>query len=244
MTDVTEKATLFNDFFANQCKEIATSSELPPFKYVTEHHLGNVVFEYENIISIIRYFDPNKAHGWDEISICMIKISDEALVPALKIIFDNIISTDIYPDSWKKANVPVHQKEKKSIIKYYIPISLLPIFGKILEKCIYNSIYEYFEQNHFFTPCQSGFRKGDSCISQLLAISHEIFLGFDATPSLETCSIFLDISKAFDRVWHKGLLFKLQSYGITGLLLTLIKNFLSDRLQRVEMAKHLHGNMY
>ena len=53
-------------------------------------------------------------------------------------------------------------------------------------------------------PCQSGFRKGDSCIFQLLAISHEIYLGFDATPSLEACGIFLDISKAFDRVCHKG----------------------------------------
>ena len=70
-------------------------------------------------------------------------------------------------------------------------------------------------------------------ISQLLAITHEIFLTFDSNPSLETCGIFLDISKAFNRVWHEALLFKLKSFGITGPLLTLIKDLLSDCLQRV-----------
>ena len=66
-----------------------------------------------------------------------------------------------------------------------------------------------------------------------MAITHEIFRSFDSCPSTETRGIFLDISKAFDRVWHEGLLFKLKSYGIKGPLLELIKDFLSNRLQRV-----------
>ena len=84
-----------------------------------------------------------------------------------------------------------------------------------------------------FHPVNLGFRKNDSCISQLLSITHEIFKGFDANPPLDTCGVFLDISKAFDKVWHEGLIFKLQSYGISGCLLSLLKDFLSDRLQRV-----------
>ena len=60
---------------------------------------------------------------------------------------------------------------------------------------------------------QSGFRPGDSCIYQLLAITHDIFLNFDSSPSLEDHGIFLDISKVFDRVWHDGLMFKLKQDG-------------------------------
>ena len=77
----------------------------------------------------------------------------------------------------------------------------------------------------FYLKPQSGFRKGDSCISQLLAITHEIYSNFDACPSLETRGVFLDISKAFDRVWHDGLLYKLKLYGINGPLLNLLKVF-------------------
>ena len=82
---------------------------------------------------------------------------------------------------------------------------------------------------------QSGFRPGDSCIYQLLAITHDIFLSFDSSSSLETRGVFLDISKAFDRVWHDGLLFKLKQNGVSGNLLGLIKSFLSDRDQRVTL---------
>ena len=82
---------------------------------------------------------------------------------------------------------------------------------------------------------QSGFRPGDSCIYQLLAITHDIFLSFDSSSSLETRGVFLDISKAFDRVWHDGLLFKLKQNSVSGNLLGLIKSFLSDRVQRVTL---------
>ena len=70
-------------------------------------------------------------------------------------------------------------------------------------------------------------------MSQLLSITHELFKGFDANPSLDTCGIFSDIFKAFDRVWHEALISKLQSYGISDSLLWLFINFLSERLQRV-----------
>ena len=79
---------------------------------------------------------------------------------------------------------------------------------------------------------QSGFRLGDSCIYQLLAVTHDIFLSFDSSLSLKTNVVFLEISKIFDRVWHDGLLFKLKQNDINGNLLELIKSFLSDRVQR------------
>ena len=80
---------------------------------------------------------------------------------------------------------------------------------------------------------QSGFRPSDSCINQLLAIAHEILEDFHCNPSLEIRSVFLDISKAFDKVWHEGLLYKLKSMGISRELYNLLESYLSGRFQRV-----------
>ena len=87
--------------------------------------------------------------------------------------------------------------------------------------------------NNLLTPCQSGFIKGDSCVNQLLAITHEIHKTLDANPSTDTIGVFLDMSKAFDKVWHNGLICKLQSYGIQSQLLFLLKNYLFNRKERV-----------
>ena len=94
-------------------------------------------------------------------------------------------------------------------------------------------MYEFPNKNDLLTPKQSGFRPGDSAINQLLSITNEIHKVFDEYPSRETRAIFLDISKAFDKVWHHSLIFKLKSDGVSGKLLDLIKRFLSDRYQRV-----------
>ena len=84
-----------------------------------------------------------------------------------------------------------------------------------------------------WNPNQSGFHPSDSCINQLLAITHEIIEAFDCNPALEVRLVFLDISKAFDKLWHEGLLFKLRSMGISGELYNLLGNYLSGRFQRV-----------
>ena len=101
---------------------------------------------------------------------------------------------------------------------------MLPIFGKIFEKVVFNRIYNILLNERLLNPNQSGFRPSDSCINQLLAITHEIFESFDCNPSLEVRLVFLDISNAFDKVWHKGLLYKLNSMGISGELYELIEN--------------------
>ena len=182
----------------------------------------------------IRALDVNKAHGWDDISIRMVKLCGETLVKPLMSIFSFSLTSGKFPSNWIMGNVvPVYKKGDKSQVKNYRPVSLLPIFSKHFEKCIYDTLYIYFENKGLFSSCQSGFRKGGSCFSQLLSITHDIFKGFDANPSLDTCGVFLDISKAFDRVWHDGLLFKLKSYGVSGFLLSLLRDFLSGRKQRV-----------
>ena len=88
-------------------------------------------------------------------------------------------------------------------------------------------------EERLLNPKQSGFHPSDSCINQLLAITHEIFEAIDCNPPLEVRSVFLDISRAFDKVWQKGLLCKLKPMGISGELYSLLENYLSSRFQRV-----------
>ena len=96
----------------------------------------------------------------------------------------------------------IHKKENKQLKKSYRPISLLPICRKIFEKLIFDKIYEYLGENKLLTPNKSGFRPGDSTVNQLLSITHKIYSAFEEFPSRETRAVFLDISKAFDKVWH------------------------------------------
>ena len=102
-------------------------------------------------------------------------------------------------------------------------------------------MFNYFLSNKLFTPSQSGFLPGDSSIAQLLSIIHEIQTAFDNNPTVDVRGVFLDISKAFDKVWHDGLVFKLKSYGVEGELLSLLKNYLQSREQRVVLNGQTSG---
>ena len=94
-------------------------------------------------------------------------------------------------------------------------------------------MFKFFNENNLVSPKQSGFKPGDSCINELISITHEIYEALDA--GLEVRSFFLDISKAFDKVWHEGVLFKLPQNGISGNLLKLLTDFLKNRKQRVTL---------
>ena len=164
----------------------------------------------------------------------MIKICDKSLLKPLTILFQNSTKSSCYPVIWKRSNIiPVHKKNDKQLVKNYRPISLSPTFGKIFKKIIFDRLYNFLLQEELLNPNQSGFHPSDSCVNQLIAITHEIFEAFDCNPSLEVRAVFFDISKAFDKVWHEELLYKLKSMGISGELYNLLENYLSDRFQRV-----------
>ena len=229
-----EKAKLFTTFFCKQCTMNVTTSVLPILTYKTNERLDNVAVTINDIIPLIRKLDPNKATGPDGISCKMLLLCGDTVTLPLKILFTNILSTGIYPNTWKLANVtPIHKKSDKQLIKNYRPVSLLPICGKILEKIIFNQLYSFLNTNNLITKKQSGFRPGDSTTNQLLDFVDTIHQSFDANPTLEVRAVFMDISKAFDKVWHEGLIFKLEQNGVSGVLLNLFKNYLSNRRQRV-----------
>ena len=164
----------------------------------------------------------------------MLKIFGDTISKPLYIIYKNCINKGVFPNVWKMANVvPIHKKNETNLIKNYRPVSLLPICGKILEKLILNNLYSYIFDNNFIDDRQSGYRRGDSTIKQLLSITHEIHKAFDDGKELR--AVFLDISKAFDKVWTEGLIFKLKRIGIEGEMINILTSFLNDRKQRVTM---------
>ena len=111
---------------------------------------------------------------------------------------------------------------------------MLPICGKILEKIVFDEVYAFLNKNNLLSKNQSGFRPGDSTIYQLLSITSTIYDAFENYD--ETRAVFLDISKAFDKVWHEGAIFKLKCNGISGNLLNFFENYLLNRYQRVVLS--------
>ena len=161
----------------------------------------------------------------------MLKLCAAEVATPLLMIFRKCIQSREFPASWKYANVqPVHNKENCQIISNYRPISLLPICGKILEIIVFDQVYKFMNDNNLLSKHQSGFRLGDSTIYQLLSITSSTYENFEKFN--ETRAIFLDISKAFDKVWNNGLISKLRCNGISGSLLD-YHNYLSNRRQQV-----------
>ena len=194
----------------------------------------SITCEDNDTLKIIRNLDISKAHGFDNISIRMVKLCHDSLVKPLSIIFQKCINSTVFPDSWKKSNtVPIQKKNDEQLINNYRPVSLLPICSKIFERIIFNSIFQFIEENKLLNVNHSGFNPSDSCKYQLLSIVHNIYAGFDQNPPLEVRSCFLDISKAFDKIWHEGLIYKMETMGFTGSILRLLQSFLSNRYQRV-----------
>ena len=154
------------------------------------------------------------------VQIILIELCEDSIALPLSIIFNNIINTGIFPAIWKFANVtPVHKKESKQIVKNYRSISLLPLFAKLFERILFSNMY-----NHLVPP-------GDSVTNHLIFLGDKIHSSLDI--NLEVRFVHLDMSKAFDKVWHEGLLFKLRQNGINGKLINLLKSYLSNRKQRV-----------
>ena len=233
VTGVKEKAELFNSFFSKQCSLIKNGSKLPPrLHFLTEKRLSTVKSVSNDILKIIQNLNPNKTHDHDKISIRMLKICGNSLFRPLELIFNDCLANGIFPSDWKKVNiVPVHKKNDKKRLNNYRPISLLSICSKMLERLIFNEMFGFFIENDLISQHQSGFKPGDSCINQLLSITDEMYQSFDE--GFDVGSVFLDISKAFDKVWHDGLIFKLKQNGISGNLLNLLSNFLRNRKQRI-----------
>ena len=128
----------------------------------------------------------------------------------------------------------MYKKADPQDVSNYRPISLLSVISKVMERIIHKYMFNFYRETDFITPFQSGFIPKDSTVNQLLSLYHSICLALDEGKEIR--AVFCDVSKAFDRVWHEGLLFKLHRSRIQGRLFQWLSDYLSDRRQRVVLS--------
>ena len=137
----------------------------------------------------------------------------------------------------EKANVTaISKKGEKSKADNYRPISLTSVPGELMERPVRNAIVEHMTTKNLFSESQHGFLKGKSCVTQWLEYLEDITEAMDNGKDVDV--IYLDFCKAFDKKPHQRLLKKLEKYGIKGTLLNWIKDFISDRQQRVPLDRY------
>ena len=151
--DFKKKTELFNSFFAKKCSLISNSNELPlNLHYATQKCLDTLNFSSNGIEKIIKNLDPNKAHGNNKISICIIKICCKSIYNSLNVSFNRCIDTGSFPLESEKVNVvPVHKRSDKQYLKNYRPVSLLPICRKILERLLFKEMFRVLIENNLIS---------------------------------------------------------------------------------------------
>ena len=233
VTDEYEKANAFNTFFQNQTildDSNAILPELPPPSYNTQ--LNRITLTPLEVESILKTLKPGKASGPNGLSNRVLKELSNELSSPFCSLFNQSLHSGVFPASYKDAHVsPVPKKGDLSIISNHRPISLLNSEGKVFERLVFKHLFNHLRNNNILSSLQSGFIPGDSTVNQLAYLYHTFCEALDA--GKEVRAVFCDISKAFDRVWHAGLIHKLEVAGVTEEALEWFRNYLSNRRQRV-----------
>ena len=184
------------------------------------------------LLKLLKNLKPGKAAGPDGLKPLLLKELGEEIAPILKIIYERSLQTGKLPADWTKANVmPVFKKGDKSLASNYRPISLTCILCKVLEHILASNIVKHLDEQGLMYDLQHGFRERRSCETQLIMLIED--LARNASAGRQTDIILLDFSKAFDKVNHSKLIWKLHQYGIRGHVLSWIRAFLGSRSQRV-----------
>ena len=184
------------------------------------------------LMKLLQNLKPGKAAGPDKLKPLLLRELREDIAPIIQIIFDRSLKTGKLPADWMKANVmPVFKKGDKSLAANYRPISLTCILCKVLEHILASNIVKHLDGQGILYDLQHGFREKRSCETQLIMLIED--LARNASVGKQTDIILLDFSKAFDKVNHSKLLWKLHQYGIRGHVLNWVRAFLGSRSQRV-----------
>ena len=233
LSSASDKAKLFAENFSLNSNLDDSGVSLPVFPSRTNLKLHNISVTPKMVRKVVMNLDLSKASGPDCIPVVVLKNCEPELSYILAELFNKCLEESCFPDCWKVSSVvPVFKNVgERSTAKNYRPVSLLSVVSKVFEKLVNNRIVDHLEKCGLFSDFQYGFRSSRSTADLLTVVSDRIARAFNRSGA--TRAVALDISKAFDRVWHAGLLHKLKSYGISGQIFGLISSFLSNRRLRV-----------
>ncbi|MCP3899199.1 MAG: hypothetical protein GY707_05745, partial [Desulfobacteraceae bacterium] len=232
ITDDLKKAEEFNKYFLSASSLNDEGVDIPKLNRVFSNNLDQINITLQDVKDQLISLDCSKSYGPDGLPPILLKEGCDTISTVLHRLFTISLQMSEFPSSLKNANViPIHKKESKSLTINYRPISILNITSKVFERVIFKYLYNYFKENFILSVFQSGFQSGKSTITQLIEVYHHFCKAVDEGKEIRVT--FLDISKAFDKVWHRGLLLKLQQCGISGPLLEWFCSYLKNRKQRV-----------
>ena len=252
VTNDKNMASVLNNYFSSVFNPTAEDENITPDDTITnnvitgtpattpEHTLEEFEISTEEVLKALNELKTNKSPGPDEIYPKILKETKHEIVGALKSLFNSSIQQGFVPADWKAANVtPIYKKGDRTSPGNYRPISLTSVVGKLLEAIIRDKIVGYLENHSLIRDSQHGFRNKRSCLSNLLTFYNDLFFAHDASRSLDI--VYLDFQKAFDKVPHNKLMFKIKQLGIDGNVHKWIENWLSNRQQRVVINGYASG---
>ncbi len=239
INDGKEIANCFNNFFTNIGPSLAKKNKCPKNISYT-HYLGDNLKKSmylnpaseEEIINIVSKFSNKQSCGHDGISMSTVKSIIHSISDPFTCICNKSFQTGIFPDEMKIAKiVPLFKTGNRKEFSNYRPVSILPQFSKILEKLFYNRLVSFVKINEVLYKSQYGFREKHSTGLALMELMEEITSNLDN--GFMTTGVFIDLKKAFDTIDHPILIQKLNHYGVRGIALNWIENYLSNRQQYV-----------
>ena len=237
-------AKVLNDHFSTIVEKLDANNRYNPGPTQTlpsltdsalQHHLSDLAHVTPHSITKLLYDIPlTKAAGHDHLNPCFLRICLPYILSPVCDIMNRAITENTFPTEWKHALVtPLHKSGPTNDPNNYRPISVLPIFSKVFERHIHNTLNKHLLSNKLIHPNQSGFRANHSCTTSLYKL-HTDWL--NTKKGEKTMIVFIDFKKAFDAVPHDILIKKLSHAGITGSFLTLLKSFLAERQQQVKVG--------
>ena len=244
ITDV-EKANELNSFFSNIGKRLALKFvnlvPQPPIQNQAlwlENNAGEAFeFQYIDITGLLKIVDTinsNKASGLDQITAKFMKSVSQSIAYPLCKIFNKSLETGKVPDALKKAKIlPLHKGGSLNECGNFRPISILPVFSKILEKLVNQQIVDYLENKSLLHKNQFGFRRARGTSDAISTFTNQILESFDRSECV--VGIFIDFRKAFDTIDHAILFKKLEQFNFSELTIRWIQSYLTRRTQTTKI---------
>ena len=231
-SNLNEMAEILNKFFSSVFSDESPTEEIPVADRNSNAKLTDMFFSVSETRRLIKLLKTEGSPGPDRITAKLLQQVAWEISPPLTILFRKSLAEGVVPEDWRQANVtPIHKKGKKTEPGNYRPVSLTSICGKLMEAHLKGKITKHLEENNLMRSSQHGFVAGRSCTTNLLHFLEVLTKAMDEGLCMDV--VFLDFSKAFDKVPHRKLLSQLEGHGISGKIQHWIKNWLADRRQRV-----------